>query len=194
MSSNRLYGPSGVPGGAGLLARNTSGVAAAVLPATQTITDTNEAVILNPSLSSATQALVLNIPATSPLDGQPFEVLASGRLNLGTSSTVEIKLYSGSSTTVGSNTLLKTSGAMTAFSGKSNWWVKAKLMFDSDSGKLNGTLQFMCNNVLVAEAAITNVPTGISNSNNPVLSFVLSFKFASAGTQVVYVKEFAANF
>jgi hypothetical protein len=196
MASTKIFSPGGAPGSAGLLAQNTAGGAAAVLPATQTVLNTTETVILNPSLASATQALILSIPSGSALDGKNFEVVASGLLNNGTSSTVNIKLYSGTSTTVGSDTALGASGAVTAFAGKSNWTLKANLIFDTTSGKLTGSIKFSINNVFVAETALSAIVTGIANSSSgqPVLNFVLSVTFASAGTQVITVNQFDANF
>ena len=198
MPSNRLYGPSGAPGTAGLLAPQTAGATAGVLPATQTVLTTAETVILNPALNSSTQALVLNVPPGGPLEQRPFDVVASGYLNIGTSSTVAIKLYSGTSTTVGSDTLLGSSGAITAFAGKAPWYTKATLIYDSVSGKLQGTIKFMVNNILVAETAVSNVVTGLNNAGGvggaPVANFVLSVTFATAGTQIISVQDFAVNF
>jgi len=187
-----------VPASSASLAINTAGAASAVLPATQTITGTTETVILNPALNSATAPLVLSVPANSPLEGKMFDVVASGLLNNGTSSTVTIKLYSGKSTTVGSDTLLGSSGAISAFAGKSPWSIMAsRVQFDSSSGKMQGQIGFLVNNSLVAVAAFSNVVTGISNTSatgDPTLNFVISVTFGSAGTQVVTVYEFAVNF
>lgn len=199
MPSNRLFGPSGAPGTAGLLALNTAGAAAAVLPALQVVTATTETVILNPALSSSTQALVLNIPPGSLLEQRPFDVVASGYVSTGTSSTVTIKLYSGTSTTVGSDKLLGTTGAITAFSGMCPWYQKATLVYDSVSGKLGGTVKAVVNNVLVAEVAISNVITGINNAGAsaqlPVMSFVLSITFGTANAaNTINVQDFCVNF
>lgn len=198
MSSNRLYGPGPAPGTAGLLAANTQGGILPVLPAVQTVqSSTAETVILNPSLQSLTQALVLSIPVNSIIEGKAFEVVASGLLNNGTSSTVTLKVASGTSTTVGSNTTIATSGAVTAFAGKSNWFAKLRLIYDTASGKLTGTSQFSINNVLVAEAALAAVVTGITNATVggvPAINFVLTVTFASGGTQIITVNAFDVNF
>jgi hypothetical protein len=194
MASTKLYGPAPAPGLQGTFpALNTPGaVAPGPLPASQTILVNTEVVIANPALS--TIALYVPIPANSPLEQKRFQLMASGIMTLGTSSTATIKLYSGSSLTPGSNTLLKSSGAASAFSGTAAWWIDAKLIFDSTSGKLAGEVEFFINNVIVASAAIANQPTGISNTNNPVTTFCLSFTFGTAGTQVVVVQDFSVNF
>lgn len=196
MPSTRQYGPTAAPGAAGLLAAQTAGAIAGVLPALQTVTVSTETVILNPSLNSATQALVLNIPSGGPNEQRPFDILASGYISTGTSSTVTVKLYSGTSTTVGSDTLLGSSGAITAFSGKCPWYLRATLVYDSVSGKLQGSIKFMVNNTLVAETAISNVPTGLNNNTgNPVASFVLSVTFGTANAaNQINVQDFCTAF
>lgn len=193
--STRLYsaGKSGAVTPPGLVLANTAATNAASLPATQTIaSSTAETVILDPALSAT--ALILTIPPGGPCEQEEFDVVASGTLNLGTSSTVTIKLYVGTSTTPGSNTSIGSSGAVTAFSGKAGWKLRARLSYDTLSGKLQGTIQFVVNNNLVAEAAIPNVPTGISNTTfNGVINFVLSFTFGTGGTQVVVTHDFGVN-
>jgi hypothetical protein len=195
MQSNRLYGPAGTPGAAGSVALNTSGVAALPpLPAVQTILNTVETVILNPALTGV--ALILPIPQNGALPGQRFEVYASGYLNNGTNSTVTLRLYSGTSTTPGSNTLMSSSGATAAIATKVDWWVAASLIYSPTSGKISGTAKWIINNVIVAETAITNQPAIVIGPPAPgaVASFVLSAQFGTAGTQTIEIAEFAVNF
>jgi hypothetical protein len=76
--------------------------------------------------------------------------------------------------------------------------MSAQVVFDSVSGKLQGTISFVANNVIVATVALSNVVTGVNNSNalgTAILNFVLSVTFgtANAGNQF-NVKEFAINF
>lgn len=193
--SNRLFGPAGAPGAAGLLAAQTSGAAAPALPALQVVTTSaTDTVILNPALNSATQALVLSLPPGSRLEQNPFDVIASGYILTGASSTVTIKLWSGTSTTVGSDTNLCTSGAVSAFSGKTPWYLRATMIYDSVSGKLIGGYEFCVNNavVLVATSGLAAVITGVNNANNPVLNFVLSVAFGTGNAgNTINVKEFA---
>ena len=193
--SNRLFGVVGVPGAAGSVALNTSGaITLPPLPATQTVLNTVETVVLNPALSAV--ALILPIPQNTVLSGQRFEVYASGYLNNGTSSTVTLKLYSGTSTTVGSDTLLNSSGTTGAFAGMVDWYMSANLIYSPTSGKLSGTVKWVINNVIVAEAAVSNQPTVNVGSTLgvAVANFVISVTFGTAGTQVVQVEEFAVNF
>lgn len=195
MPSTRLYGPQGAPGAAGSVALNTSGATAGVLPASLTLATTTETVIPNPALNSPTSPLLLSIPPSGPLEQRVFDILASGWLNTGASSTVTIKLYSGTSATPGSNTLLGSSGALTAFAGKAPWYFRATCVYDSNSGKLNGTIKFISNNQLVAEVVLSNVVSGLNNANNPVANFVISVQFGTgnAANQIT-VQDFAVAF
>jgi len=190
--SNRVYGPSGAPGVAGAVALNTPGAAAGVLPATQVVTTTAETIILNPALNSTTQALVCSIPNGGPLDGLPAKLIWSGILETAQSSTATLKIYSGTSTTVGSDTLLGSSGAISAFSGKCPFFVILEFIFDSVSGKMGGKVSFVVNNTVVATVALSNVITSINNVNNPVFSFVPSVTFGTAtAPNTIVTREFA---
>jgi hypothetical protein len=177
-----------------VVAAQTSGAIVPVLPALQTILVNTEVVISDPGI--LTNPLLCPLPPGTPCEQEVFWVSASGYLNLGTSSTVTLKLYSGSSLTPGSNTLLKSSGASGAFSGKTNWLIWARLVYDTVSGQLTGIVEFMINNVIFAAAALTNVVTGVNNnpsSGGAVLNFCISVQFATAGTQVINVKDFGIN-
>ena len=196
MASTKLYSAfptaSATPGALALNSPGATAANASGFPVQQTLLTTAETVIGNPA-SPTTLALICPIPPGGVLEADPFDVVASGFLNIGTSSTVNIKLYSGTSLTPGSDTLLGASGAITAFAGKAPWYAKATLIYDSTSGKLQGSIKFMVNNTLVAEAAVSNVVTGLSSVNNPIANFVISFTFATAGTQVVSIQHFDVN-
>ena len=190
-SSTRLYSAGGtgaiVP--SGRVPINTQAGNQGSLPALQTVLVNTETVIADPA--NTANALVVTIPPGGPCEQEPFELVASGYMNLGTSSTVTLKIYYG--TTI-SGTLIKSSGALSAFSGKTNWWINAKLIYDSISGTLTGKVEFFANNVIVPYAAITAVPTGISNTTfNGVANFCLSVTFGTAGTQIINVKDFGVN-
>lgn len=193
--STRLYSPLPAPGAAGAVALNTQGGINPVLPATQTVLNTTETVIVNPSIPTA--PLQVQVPAGSVLEQEPFEIVASGFLNHGTSSTVTIKLYSGTSLTVGSDSLLGTSGAISAFAGKANWLLRCTdVIYDSQSGKLNGRIEFLVNGSFVAQANFSTTVTGINNNpalGTAVLSLLLSVTFGTGGTQIISVHDFGIN-
>lgn len=197
MLSTRLYGPSGAPGAAGSVALNTNGaVAVAVVPLTQIVTTTTETVVLNPALNSSTQALVLSIPASSGLEKIPFKVQASGSIKGGTTTNATVKLYFGTSTTVGNNTMLGTTGAVAANSATVPFFIEANLIYDSVGGRLTGTIKGIINATVLAETAVSALPTSIGTqaSNAPVANFVLSITFSVANAaNAILVEDFAVH-
>jgi hypothetical protein len=167
------------------------------LPAQLSANVNTEQVLLNPSFAAALAvALSVNIPSTSQLEQRPFEITASGYIAAGAAGNVTAKLYSGNSSTVANDTVLGSSGAIAYGAvGKAPFWVKARGVYDSVSGKMSGTIQFFINGTLVAEAAWTNTITGVNGQNNPVASFCLSFQFSVANAaNLVNVQDFAINF
>jgi hypothetical protein len=155
-----------------------------VFPATVTgaVAGTTETVVTNPGItSSPATALIAALQNTTNLEQIPFNIVASGRCTVqALTTTLTVKLYSGTSTTVGSDTLLKTSGAITSTNLSFNWFLNADAIYDSVSGLLSGKITMLIDNQIVAQSAFANQPTGINNANNPVCSFVMSCTFSAA--------------
>lgn len=194
MPSNRNYGPSGAPG-APSASINTVLTNTSPLPATITNNLTTEQVVNNPALPP-NNPLLVQIPSQSILDGKKFSIVASGSLNVAAAENVTIKMYSGTSETVGSDTLLATSTAE-AFAGAASgpWIMTCDAAYDTITGKLGGTCKFLMANQLVAEAVFSNVITGIAESSNPILSFLLSVQFSVANAANSFtVRAFDVNF
>jgi hypothetical protein len=197
MSTNRNYGPAGAPGAPSSVI-NAALTNASPVPATLAGNTTAEQVVLNPALSTTASpvALVVSIPAGAILDKKVFDLVISGAIAAGAAGNVTMKVYSGTSTTPGSDTLLANSGAIAyAGAGGAPFFARLKLIYDSVSGKLGGTVAFLINNTVVAEVAISNVVTGITNTANPILSFAVSFTFSVANAaNLVTVTALDVNF
>lgn len=188
MSLNqRPYGPG--PGSqTGLSAQNINvqAVQAAVLPASVLGgVGTTETVVLNPALAATApagpQALIASLPNTTNLEQIPWDICASGNCVVNAlTTTLTIKLYSGISTTVGSDTLLKTSGAITPTHLSFPWLMIGKAIYDSTSGNMQGTCKFLIDNQVVAESAWAATIGSVLGSNTPVCNFVLSATFGAA--------------
>jgi hypothetical protein len=174
---------------------NTQAALAAILPAQLSVVSSTETVVPNPENTAI--ALICPLPPNQPsLEQTLFNVVASGYIQTANSTNVTVKLYSGTSLTVGSDTLLGTSGAIAQNTAKAPWALLANLIYDSVSGKLQGSIKFWVNNTLVAEVAISNVITGLSNANNPVASFLLSFTSSAAAggsASLINVQKFTAG-
>lgn len=182
----------------GLQPINTSfSSVAPLLPLTQVLTTTGETIIANPQLPS--QPLTLPVPPYTTIEATPFDINASGYA-IGTTGgeTLTLKLYSGTSDTVGSNTLLGTSGAVAVGAATVPWMMVASVMFDSVSGKLIGEIGFNIGNTRVAPIALSNVITGINNeptsgqTGEPILNFVLTATSSVTGMTVALYRFGAA--
>lgn len=187
---DRPYGPSsGNPSGLSVIPPNTNGSQPAPLPALQAYNLTTEVAIINPAIPSLN--LIVAIPPNTTLEQTPFELNASGYITTGASMTVTAKLYQGTTT---SGTLLKSSGAVTQNSATASFWIHAKLIYNSVGGTLEGTVDFYINRGIVASTTLTNFPTGISNTNDPVAQFIISFQFSAANANnVVNVQKFSVG-
>jgi hypothetical protein len=138
---------------------------------------------------------LVQIPSGTELEQRKFSLQTSGYIVTGGTTNVTLKLYSGTSATPGSNTLLGSSSTVAQNSAKAPFWIQADLIFDSVSGKLTGKVEFFINNTLVAAVAVSNVIAGVSSANNPVASFGLSFT-CSAGfaTNKIVVQDHCIAF
>jgi hypothetical protein len=196
MPSNRNYGPSGAGGLSTQI--NVPLTNAVPLPATLFGNTVNEQMVLNPATTTVANpaALVVQIPSSSILEQLPFEITVSGYVVIGAAGNLTLNLYAGNSAVVANNTLLKSSGALAAAAaGSFPYWIKAKAIFDSVSGKLGGTAQFFLGGNLVAESAFSTVITGVNDKNNPVFSFSTSATFSVANaTNELVVKDFSVDF
>jgi hypothetical protein len=180
MPSTRLYGPSiATPLPATPLSLNVqAGSGIVPLPATLVAnTVTTEQMVLNPA--QPTLPLLVQIPSGTELEQRSFGLEITGFIKTTGTANVTVKVYSGTSATPGSNTLLVSSGAIAQNSATAPFRVKGDMIFDSVSGKLTGSIGFLINNTLVAATAISNVVTGINYKNNPVASFGLSATFSA---------------
>jgi hypothetical protein len=175
-------------------ALNSQASLAALIPAVLVLPGTTETVVPNPQ--NSTIALILPITANQGLEQIPWDLVVSGFITTTNSSNITCKIYSGTSLTVGSDTAVATSGAIAVNTVSAPFFMRLYVIYDSVSGKLQGSFEGMINNVLVAKTALSNVVTGIKDTNNPVLSFVVSFTSSAATALLpatITVKNFTAG-
>jgi hypothetical protein len=197
MPSTRLYGPSiATPSPAsGVPAINVQAQTGVIpLPAVLAAgTSTTEAMIPNPA--TPTLPLLVQIPSNSELEQRVWEFEESGYIVTGGTTNVTLKLYSGTSSTPGSNTLLGSSGTVAQNTAKAPYWIAAKAVYDSVSGKVGGSVSFMINNTLVATVAFSSALSAILDTNNPVLSLGVSATFSAGfSTNAVHVQDHCIKF
>lgn len=133
-------------------------------------------------------------------DGRLFKVRIAGVGNAGANAAqnVSINLYQGTSTTLGSDKILGTTGATfpTVAGGAFNFYVEATLLWDATSQILGGSFQssiaFGTTNLYTAPLAIGPVgaTVPITSVTAPNLSFLASVKLANAASSTITVREF----
>jgi hypothetical protein len=175
-------------------ALNVQGNQQATLPVVQSIITTAETVIL----SSVGVALIAILDPNTNSEQSIIDIVASGYIKTTNSGTLVLGLYSGSSATVVSGSLLhKTASAVTQNTATAPFFLHAQVIYDSVSGKLQGKAGMVINNVIDPELALTNVITGISNlSAAGVLTFSLTITSsgAASGTPTtINVQKFSAG-
>lgn len=190
--SQRPWGPSaGNPTGVNINALNeTDSPPSGPLPAVQAVAVSTEVAILNPALANNADpamegVLAVSIPPNSPTEKLEFDLFISGRITTAGNYTATLKLYGGAAPTgtPGSDTQVATSGAVTVNNTTEPFWLQLQLVYDSTSGKMRGQFKGQVGNTVVAATTLSNSPTGIENSNDPVASFYPTITFSGANAE-----------
>jgi len=184
-------------------------------PTTAFIVPPQQAAILggvSPLSPNVNQAL-LNAPATQSqfnilpdppfntgtFDGRLIRVRLSGAGNAGANAaqSVTVRLYQGTSATLGSDTLLGATTALaTVAGGAFSFFMEALLFWESTTQIMSGYFQYQANfankagSITANYAQITNYPVVTSPAG---LSFLGSIQFGNAAASTVQLKEFAAE-
>lgn len=153
-------------------------------------TATTEKVFLN----SAGTALVLPLPMQDllPITGKlaTFRIVAAGRVTGGSSAVTFIaRMYWGTSTTVGSDTVIEVASTTTVTAVSAGWMIEGVYTFDTTSGKIDGWSQSICGGTTTLHSVAAKIDNTISSTSTPALSltttslqgFVLSGQFGSNG-------------
>jgi hypothetical protein len=168
--SDRPYGPnSGAASVANQIPLNQQATQtqtlAGVLPVLFTLATTAETIV--PSAPNPAVPLVTQLEPNTEIEQTEFDFWASGIIETTASGNVTLKLYEGSSETIGSNTLLGSSGAIAQASATASWWAHARLIFNSVNGVLSGDVEFYVNKIKVASVTLSNFPSGFLNQGDP---------------------------
>jgi len=167
--SDRPFGPnSGAAAAANIIPLNvqaTQTQLATILPVQFTLAAATQTQA--PSAPNSAVPLSIQVQPDTLIEQTVFDLYASGYIQTRASGTLTINLYSGISTTIGSNTLLGTSGAVTQNTAIASWFCHARLIFDSVSGVLAGDIEFYINKTRVGGVTLSNFPSGFLNQGNP---------------------------
>lgn len=158
------------------------------LPVTFNLAATTETLI--PSVPNATVPLTVAYQPNNDAEQVPFELWFSGMIQTRAAGTITIKVYEGTSATIGSNILLGSSGAITQNTTIESFWAHATLILNSVSGTLSGRIDFYINRTVVAAVTLSNFPSGLLTQGNPsanpptitsLPSFVATVQSSGAG-------------
>jgi len=135
----------------------------------------------NPSAASPTYV-------NDSVDGRQFRVRVVGFTTVSASSTFQVSLFNGSSSTTTSDTLVAISASYTITTASTvNFVLEANFLWDSTSSQLNGWFFSDVNNTYTGAAATTKVAS-LSVTN---LQFIPAFTFGTSNAaNTVTVKEF----
>lgn len=179
MLSQRPYAvQSGAAVAANQTGMNVQGQGSSTLPNSQAITTTAETKILN---SLTLQALVASLPAGEIPDSVEFDLYVSGYIKATASGTIALGLYADALTTVTSGNLLhKTASAPTQGIGTYGFKIHAHLTVSTATGLIEGSVGGYAAEAIDPEITLTNFPSGIVLTNNPVANFSLSITSSAA--------------
>lgn len=136
-----------------------------------------------PTATGGTAALVLLISGSGRFESEYIEIVACGWATVGgVSPTLNVTLYSGTSLTPGSDTILGALGAgQSVTTGSSyDWMIRARLFGSVKTGNVQGDFQININNTLSAVAALSNQLTGQNPNAEPFLNLVVGITFGVA--------------
>jgi hypothetical protein len=177
---DRPNGPtSGAANSATATALNVQAAQAGPLPASQNVVSNAEVKILSPENSAV--ALTIALPPDTANEQALLDLVVSGVITTRTTTNLSLGLYADGSTAVTAGNLLhKTATPAAQNSTSAPFFFHAQLIYDSVSGKLQGKCDGMINNIIDPGIANTNVPSGISNTANPVATFSLTLTSSGA--------------
>ena len=163
-------------------------------PATLLANTTAEQVVLNPATGTP---LLIPIPSNSAIEGKVSGFEMAGEIVAGAAGNVTAKLYNGVSATVGSDTLIASSGAKAHTQRACAFVLRGQnMVLDPLSGTLVGTLTGMIDGATFTAVDFT-VLTGLTESaiGAAILNLLVSFtvSVANANNKVV-VTDFGVIF
>ena len=124
----------------------------------------------NPQASSPTYV-------NSSVDGRQFKIRVVGLTTVAASTTFQVSLFQGTSSTTTSDTLVAISASYTITTASTiNWIFQADMIWDSTTSHLNGWFLSDVNNVFTGAAAIT----AITNLSVTSLQFIPAFTFGTS--------------
>ena len=140
-------------------------------------------------------AAVLSIPASPSVDGIPFQIVVAGTVHYGTggANSFAPNMYKGSSTTLGSDSiLLQCTAGSTSYGQEDSFMFVAQVIWDSTSQVVKTQAQYTSTGTHPGEAANPNTVFSVASQTD--LQFVLSGQFSSGNVNnSVTITKFSAS-
>ena len=128
-------------------------------------------------VGAAGTRLVCRLPGSDKLNQKSFWVRAWGRV-AGATTNFTVRLDSGISATIGSNTTIEASSARAVGGVAGNWLIEARCVLDGASDVLAGFGRSMVKNLFDAEGALDAAPTVDPASEG--LGFTVTGQFSAS--------------
>ena len=146
------------------------------------------------------------------LEAKRFTIRAEGNALTAGNYTFKAGLYAGlvipgTPLTAANWTLLGAGTARAINTTWAPWWIEANVIFDSNSGNLQGIFNQMVNNLFDASAALTNQLTGINGTNvnvtqgatvvpptDPAFYVAIALTFGTGGVNIGNLSNFEVAF
>jgi len=145
--------------------------------------------------SDGTLPVICHLPAAAKLadannvSTAMFKVRAWGRVTGGTTTNFTVQLQYGTSATASSNTDIEASTARAVDSASHNWFIEAKLCWDTTSNKIQGCGHAMVANLYDVWAAADNAITSADPDADSEQGFVVTGTFSSGNASNVAVMD-----
>lgn len=163
--------------------------------------------------SNTLLACTLPCPGKGALEQKQFRIRAEGNAQTAGAYTLKPALLGAPTsipanpTTAASWTTICSGTARSIATTWAPWWIEATLIYDSNSGLLQGVFEQMVNNLYDLKAVITGVLTGLNGTNfsvlqgatnvapaDPIAYFALALTFGTAGANVGNMANFEISF
>jgi hypothetical protein len=138
-----------------------------------------------PFTTDGSTAVVCYLPSSAQFSGanpgkcKYFQVRAWGRVVTSGTLNFTASLQLGTSATAASNSDIEDSGTTSLASLTTNWSIDAKLLWDGDSNRINGSGTTQVHTTLDAWTTIDNAQTSIDPDGGTTLGFVVCGTFGT---------------
>jgi hypothetical protein len=152
-----------------------------------------------PDASSPLLAAFLSGVGSGRLEMKRFEVRASGRATTAGAFTVAPTLYIATVVPVvnpllpASWTVLATGAPVAVGTTTAAWMIQGEFLFDSVSGKLQGTFETNVANTITAKAALAATFPGVSGVTEPPFVLAVGLTFSGAGANIGQLADFCLD-